>query len=134
MKRTLAALASGAFALGAAEFVMMGMLAHVAHNMGVSVPAAGRFISSYAVGVCAGTLILVFGRRIPPRQRMVLLLGIAALGNMLAAIAPNPMVLILARFISGLPHGAFFGTGTMVAKTASPEERKLSPWRSWSPA
>lgn len=119
MKHTLAALASGAFTLGSAEFVMMGMLAHVAQDMDVSVPAAGRFISSYAVGVCVGTLILVFGRRIPPRQRMVLLLGIATLGNILAAIAPNPMMLILARFISGLPHGAFFGTGTMVAKTVS---------------
>ena len=96
MKRSILALASGAFILGAAEFVMMGILPQTATAMHVSIPAAGHYISAYAIGVCVGTLILVFGRKVPPKHLIILL---------------------VARFISGLPHGAFFGTATLIAKT-----------------
>ena len=65
MKRSILALASGAFILGAAEFVMMGILPQTATAMHVSIPAAGHYISAYAIGVCVGTLILVFGRKVP---------------------------------------------------------------------
>ena len=68
MKRSILALASGAFILGAAEFVMMGILPQTATAMHVSIPAAGHYISAYAIGVCVGTLILVFGW-IPSDQR-----------------------------------------------------------------
>ena len=104
-----------AFALGFAEFVMMGILPATAAGLRVSVPDAGDFISAYALGVCAGTLFLVFGRRVPKR----LLLGFVALvavGNAAAACAPSAEALVAARFVSGLPHGAFFGTATIVAR------------------
>ena len=68
MKRSILALASGAFVLGAAEFVMMGILPQAAAAMGVDIPTAGNYISSYAIGVCVGTLMLVFGRRVPPKK------------------------------------------------------------------
>lgn len=119
----LLAIASGSFALGSSEFVMMGVLPLVASGLGTTVPFAGTFISAYALGVCFGTLFLVFGRRVPPRWLLVLFMGIAALGNAMAAVAPNPETLIVARFVSGLPHGAYFGTATIVAKAlAKPGE------------
>ena len=116
MKKSLVALAMGPFALGFSEFVMMGVLALVAADLNVSVPDAGSFISAYAVGVCVGTIILVLGRRVPPRTLLVGLILLCAVGNALAAVAGTPDMLVLARFVSGLPHGAFFGTATLAAK------------------
>ena len=117
MKRSILALASGAFILGAAEFVMMGILPQTAAAMQVSIPAAGHYISAYAIGVCAGTLILVFGRKVPPKNLIILFMIIALVGNTLSAVSFNSPMLLAARFISGLPHGAFFGTATLIAKT-----------------
>lgn len=117
MKRSILALASGAFVLGAAEFVMMGILPQAAAAMGVDIPTAGNYISSYAIGVCVGTLMLVFGRRVPPKKLILLFMAITLVGNLLSAVALNSPMLIVGRFISGLPHGAFFGTATLIAKT-----------------
>ncbi|NEG89680.1 MFS transporter [Bifidobacterium aerophilum] len=117
MKKSLLALASGAFILGAAEFVMMGILPQAADAMRVDIPTAGHFISAYAIGVCIGTLILVFGRKVPPKNLIILFMIIALAGNLLSAFSVNAPMLIAARFISGLPHGAFFGTATLIAKT-----------------
>lgn len=112
----LFALAAGAFVLGAAEFVMMGILPQTAQTLQVSIPTAGHFISAYAIGVCVGTLMLVFGRRIPPRTLIVMFMAIACAGNALSAVAMNAPMLVGARFLAGLPHGAFFGTATLIAK------------------
>ena len=117
MKRSILALASGAFILGAAEFVMMGILPQTAAAMQVSIPTAGHYISAYAIGVCVGTLILVFGRKVPPKNLIILFMIIALVGNTLSAVSFNSPMLLAARFISGLPHGAFFGTATLIAKT-----------------
>lgn len=116
MKKSILALASGAFILGAAEFVMMGILPQTATAMNVDIPTAGHFISAYAIGVCVGTLMLVFGRKVPPRNLIVLFMIIALAGNLLSAVSVNAPMLLAARFISGLPHGAFFGTATLIAK------------------
>ena len=117
MKKSLLALASGAFILGAAEFVMMGILPQAAAATGVDIPTAGHYISAYAIGVCVGTLMLVFGRKVPPRTLIVAFMAIAFAGNLMSVFAPNAPVLLVARFIAGLPHGAFFGTATLIAKT-----------------
>lgn len=124
MKRSLVAIALGSFALGFAEFVMMGILPQVAAGIGVSVPDAGTFISAYAIGVCAGTLFLVFGRRVPPKKLLVFFAALIVVGNAMAAFAPNADALVLARFVSGLPHGAFFGTATIVAKELADKGRE----------
>lgn len=116
MKKSLLALATGSFALGFAEFVMMGILPATATGLRVSVPDAGDFISAYALGVCAGTLFLVFGRRVPPKRLLLGFVALVAVGNAAAACAPSAEALVEARFVSGLPHGAFFGTATIVAR------------------
>lgn len=116
MKKSLLALATGSFALGFAEFVMMGILPATATGLRVSVPDACDFISAYALGVCAGTLFLVFGRRVPPKRLLLGFVALVAVGNAAAACAPSAEALVAARFVSGLPHGAFFGTATIVAR------------------
>ncbi len=116
MKKGLLALAAGAFALGFAEFVVMGIITNIAAGVGVTVPEAGGFISAYAIGVCFGTLILVFGHSIAPKRLLMLFMLICCAGNAMAAMAPSAGMLTVARFISGMPHGAFFGTATIVAR------------------
>ena len=116
MKKSLLAIAAGAFVLGAAEFVMMGILPEAAAATHVSIPTAGHFISAYAIGVCVGVTMLVFGRKTSPKHLVILFMVLALIGNAMSAVAPNATVLVIARFIAGLPHGAFFGTGTVIAR------------------
>ena len=114
--RSLLCLAMGGFALGFAEFAMMGILPGVAQGMDVSIPYAGNYISAYAVGVCFGTLFLVFGHNISPKKLLVFFAVLMVLGNGMAAIAPNSPALLVARVVAGLPHGAYFGAATLMAK------------------
>lgn len=117
MKKSLIALAFGTLALGMSEFVMMGILPDIARSLGVSIPEAGHLISAYALGVCFGApLMVVVARRRPLKQILLVLVGIILLGNLCAAAAPNYGCLLAMRFISGLPHGAFFGVGSIVAE------------------
>lgn len=116
MKKGLIALAAGAFALGFAEFVLMGIITNVAAGVGVTAPEAGGFISAYAIGVCFGTLILVFGHSIAPKRLLMAFMLLCFTGNAMAALAPSAGMLTVARFISGVPHGAFFGTATIAAR------------------
>ncbi|WP_117204277.1 MFS transporter [Paratractidigestivibacter faecalis] len=116
MKKGLIALAAGTFALGFAEFVLMGIITNVAAGVGVTVPEAGGFISAYAIGVCFGTLILVFGHSIAPKRLLMAFMLLCFAGNAMAALAPSAGMLTVARFISGMPHGAFFGTATIAAR------------------
>ncbi|WEV75799.1 MFS transporter [Bifidobacterium sp. ESL0800] len=117
MKKSIIALACGAFAYGAAEFMMMGVLPQAARDMRVSIPSAGNFISAYAIGVCVGTLMLIFGRKAGPKKLIVMFMVIAFAGDLFSSLAPTATLLTIGRFISGLPHGAFFGTAALVAKT-----------------
>ena len=120
MKKSLVALAAGTFALGIAEFVMMGMLPDVATDLGVSIPVAGHFIAAYALGVCAGALLLVLTARTRPLKQILLgLAALIALGNLCTAFAPEYWFMLATRFLSGLPHGAFFGVGSIVADKLS---------------
>ncbi len=120
MKKSLVALAAGTFALGIAEFVMMGMLPDVATDLGVFIPAAGHFIAAYALGVCAGAPLLVLIARTRPLKQILLgLAALIALGNLCTAFAPEYWSMLATRFISGLPHGAFFGVGSIVADKLS---------------
>ncbi|MDE6268340.1 MAG: MFS transporter [Muribaculaceae bacterium] len=120
-KKGLLALAAGTFALGISEFVMMGILGNLAESMHVSISEAGHFISAYATGVCVGAPALLFARKMRLKTIMLILAAIISIGNLMAALAPNYWGLIVARFISGLPHGAYFGVGAIVArKLAAP--------------
>lgn len=115
MKKSLIALAMGTFALGIAEFSMMGILGDVASSLDVSVPKAGHLISAYALGVSVGALFLLFLRRFPLKAILMGLATVIIGGNLLAALAPGYYTLLIARFISGLPHGCYFGVGAIVA-------------------
>lgn len=110
----LLALAVGTFALGIAEFSMMGILGDVSREMAISVDRAGHFISAYSLGVAIGAPLLIFLRKLPLRTVLLILTATIVAGNTFAALSPGYMTLLISRFISGLPHGAFFGTGAIV--------------------
>lgn len=116
MKKSLIALAFGTLGLGIAEFVMMGILPDIAKDLGVSIPMAGHLISAYALGVCVGAPALILARKHPLKHILLVLVAIIMVGNICAAAAPNYWVLLIARFVSGLPHGAYFGVGSIVAE------------------
>lgn len=122
MKKSLIALAFGTLGLGIAEFVMMGILPDVANDLHISIATAGHLISAYALGVCVGAPLLIIARKHPLKHILLALVGIMMAGNLCAAIAPNYWVLMIARFISGLPHRAYFGVGSIV-----PQKRPQNP-------
>ena len=115
MKKSLIALAFGTLGLGIAEFTMMGILPYVATDLGISIPVAGHFISAYALGVCFGAPMLLLARKRPLKQILLVLMSLMIVGNICASMAPNYWVLLLGRFVSGLPHGAYFGVASIVA-------------------
>ncbi len=117
MKKSLLPLALGTFGLGIAEFVMMSIIQFVAKDMGVSIPAAGHLISAYALGVCVGApLMLLFARKFPLKPVLFALITVYAIGNTFAGFSHSYWFMMGMRFISGLPHGAFFGVGSIVAE------------------
>jgi DHA1 family inner membrane transport protein len=116
VRRALLALAVGGFAIGTGEFVMMGLLPQVASDLSVSIPQAGQLISVYALGVVVGAPLLTAASvRFRRKTVLLVLMGWFAAGNLLSAIAPSFGLVMLGRFVSGLPHGAFFGAGAVVA-------------------
>ena len=124
MKKSLVALAFGTLALGIAEFVMMGILPDVARSLGVSIPEAGHLISAYAIGVCCGAPMLVVVHKYPLKNILLCLACVILLGSTLAALSVNYWMLLAARFISGLPHGAYFGVASIVAVRLADERHK----------
>lgn len=106
----------GTFALGLAEFVMMGILGALSTDLDISISSAGGLITAYATGVCCGAPCLLFARRQPLKRLMLILAAIILTGNTLMALAPDYNTMWMARFISGLPHGAYFGVGAIVAR------------------
>lgn len=116
MKKSLIALSFGGLTIGITEFVMMGLLPDIASDLSVSIPTAGYLISAYALGVVIGapTLVLMT-RNYPPKKILLLLAAMLTLFNALSIIAPNYELLFVSRLLSGLPHGAFFGVGAVVA-------------------
>lgn len=125
MNKALFALSLGTFALGISEFVMMGILVNIAAGLGVSITAAGHLISAYATGVCVGAVLLLMLRKMPLSRMMMLLAAVICAGNLMAAAAPGYHFMLVARFISGLPHGAYFGVGAIVARRLAPAGREV---------
>jgi MFS transporter, DHA1 family, inner membrane transport protein len=121
----LLALALGGFAIGTTEFVAMGLLPQVAHGVDVSIPTAGHVISAYALGVVIGAPVLAgLGAKLPRRRLLVALMVAYAVGNVLSALATNYPTLMAARFLTGLPHGAYFGVASLVAADLAPAGMK----------
>ncbi len=117
----IVALAVGSFAIGTTEFVTMGLLPEIAQGVSVDIPTAGHVISAYALGVVIGApLIAALGARLPRRGLLLGLMGAFLVGNVLSAMAAGNTTLLLARFVSGLPHGAYFGVASLVAASLVP--------------
>jgi len=122
IKISLVPLALGGFGIGMTEFVMMGILPDIAHGLAITIPQAGYLISAYALGVVVGapTLVALLAKR-PPRTVLIWLMLMFATFNALSAFAPNFHLMMLSRFMAGLPHGAFFGVGAVVASRLADE-------------
>lgn len=116
MKKSLLSLALGGLTIGITEFVMMGILPDIAANLNISIPVAGHLISAYALGVVIGApLLVIITRNYPPKKTLLILASMITVFNTLSIIAPNYGFLFAVRLLSGLPHGAFFGVGAVVA-------------------
>nr|WP_241732875.1 MFS transporter [Aeromicrobium phoceense] len=121
----LLALALGGFAIGTTEFVTMGLLPDVAESIDRDIPTTGHIISAYALGVVVGApLIVSLAARMPKRTLLLWLLAGLGLGNALTAVASGYVPVLLARFVAGLPHGAYFGVASLVAASLVPAGRR----------
>lgn len=115
-KLAIFAMAIGSFAIGTGEFAIMGLLPNLARDLGVTEPEAGHVISAYAFGVVVGApLIAVLFARVPRKPLLLALMALFAIGNFGSAVAPDYWSLVLLRFASGLPHGAYFGIAALIA-------------------
>lgn len=127
MKKSLIAMAFGTFALGMAEFVMMSILPYVARSIQCNIPQAGHLISAYAIGVCAGApAVVLIARKRPLHLILLALIVIYITGNALMAFCSDLRLGVIFRFLSGLPHGAYFGVGSIVADRLAPRGRSSS--------
>lgn len=116
MKLSLLPLALGGLTIGITEFVMMGLLPDIATDLDISIPKAGYLISAYALGVVIGApLLVIAGRNFPPKKMLLAMALMLTIFNALSIVAPGFNLLFASRFFSGLPHGAFFGVGAVVA-------------------
>ena len=119
------ALAVGGFAIGTTEFATMSLLRYFAHDLRVNEPTAAHVISAYALGVVVGApVIAVLSARVARRTLLIALMAFFALANGLSAAAPTYGWMLAFRFLSGLPHGAYFGIATLVAASLVPIERR----------
>lgn len=127
MPPAVLALTAGAFGIGTTEFIIMGLLLQVAADMHVSVPVAGLLISGYALGVFVGAPVLTLAtRRMPRKTVLLVLMAIFTLGNAACALAPNYELLMVARVLTSLAHGTFFGVGSVVATSLVAEDKRAS--------
>ena len=119
------ALACGGFGIGVGEFAIMGLLPEVAAGFTATVPDAGYVITAYAAGVVVGApLIAVAATRLSRRNLLLILMTLFAIGNLASSAAPSLASLIVVRFLTGLPHGAYFGVAALVAASLAPLQRR----------
>jgi DHA1 family arabinose polymer transporter-like MFS transporter len=116
MKKSLLTLTLGGLGIGITEFVMMGLLPDIAKDLSITIPQAGHLISAYALGVVIGApLLVVIAGSYPPKKILMVLMLMFTVFNALSAFAPDYEMMFAARLLAGLPHGAFFGVGSVVA-------------------
>ncbi|PRZ14237.1 MFS transporter [Nesterenkonia sandarakina] len=121
----IVALSIGGFAVGVTEFAIMGLQLEAVADLGITIPQAGMLISAYAIGVVVGAPVLsILGAKRERKSYALLLLGVFVLGHVLSFFAPNYETMLIARFLSGLPHGAYFAVAAlMAAEMAGPAKR-----------
>lgn len=123
--KPLLALAISAFGIGTTEFVIMGLLPDLARSLDVSIPKAGTLVSAYALSVTFGSPFLALALSHVDRKKTLLaLMSVFLVGNLACALAPSYGFLIAARILTALCHGAFFGTGSVVAASVVPQNQR----------
>ena len=115
MIKGLIALAFGALSFGVLEFVAMGLLPYFSHDFGVDISTSGHTISFYAFGVCFGVIYMLFSRKLNLKVSICLVVTCQLVGILLTAFASSFTMLLIARFVSGMPHGCFFGLGAIIS-------------------
>ncbi len=121
MKKTVFSLALGTFGLGMAEFGIMGVLTELAHDTGISIPAAGNMISFYAFGVVIGAPIMALcSSKFSLKSTLLFLVALCVAGNAIFTFSHSYPMLALGRLVSGFPHGAFFGVGAILLSKIAP--------------
>jgi DHA1 family inner membrane transport protein len=119
------ALAVGSFGIGTGEFAIMGLLPNLAQEFNITTPQAGYAISAYALGVVVGApIIAVLAAKLARQTLLLLLMAVFALGNAVSAIAPSFESFVVLRFLTGLPHGAYFGVAALVAASLVPPNKR----------
>jgi MFS transporter, DHA1 family, inner membrane transport protein len=119
------ALAVGSFGIGTGEFAIMGLLPNMAQEFGITEPQAGYAISAYALGVVVGApIIAVLAAKLARQTLLLLLMAIFAVGNVVSALTPDFESFVLMRFLTGLPHGAYFGVASLVAASLAPPNKR----------
>lgn len=127
MRKSTIALALGTLGLGMSEFGMMGILPDIAQDLSISIPQAGHFISAYAIGVAVGApLLVIVARKLPLKKILLGLMLLYIFGNLCFALSSSYKLNLFFRFISGLPHGGYFGVGSIVARKLAPEGKGTS--------
>src|SRR5258708_26733230 len=125
MRKPLLALAVSAFGIGTSEFIIMGLLPDLAHSFRVSIPKTGILVSGYALSVTLGSpLVALALSRMDRKRALLILMGMILVGNALCALAPTFLLLLLARILTALCHGAFFGIGSIVASHLVPRSER----------
>jgi len=125
MRKSLLALAVAAFGIGTSEFIIMGLLPDLARSFGVSIPKAGFVVSAYALSVCFGSpLVAIALSRSERKRALMILMGVFIAGNVACALAPTYGLLLAARVLTALCHGAFFGIGSVVATNLVPKNQR----------
>lgn len=121
----LFALAMGGFAIGTTEFAVMSLVPYFSIGLGIDEPTAGHVISAYALGVVVGApIIAVLAARVARHTLLIGLMAVFGIANLLSALAPSYGWMLVFRFLSGLPHGAYFGVAALVAASLSPPNRR----------
>jgi DHA1 family inner membrane transport protein len=125
MPLALLVLALSSFAIGTTEFVIMGLLPEVAADLSVNIPQAGWLVTGYALAVAIGAPVMaVATAHLKRRTALISLMAFFIAGNLLCSLAPNYSVLMVARVITALCHGAFFGIGSVVAANLVAPDRR----------
>jgi DHA1 family inner membrane transport protein len=121
----LLSLALGGFAIGTTEFMTMGLLEEIADGIHRSNATTGHIITAYAFGVVVGAPVIVsLAARLPKRELAIGLILALGVGNAITAMASGYVPVMVARFLAGLPHGAYFGVASLLAASLVRPEYK----------
>ena len=123
----LLVLALGTFILGLSEFSMMPMLPLISETFGSTPSQSGYAISAYAIGVVVGAPILMLTTaNMRKRKALLIFISLMFISNGLSAMATSLEQLVIFRFLSGLPHGAYFGAAILLASDIAPKGKRAS--------